>query len=476
MDMHVGLNLRLEQKLKLAPQIIQSIEILQLPIMELQERIAQELQENPVLEVQGAGLGIGQVESDAAPEGGPAETGPDDELERLAKLDEEWREYFSRPASRDSDGEDRKLEAIQNTASPDMSLQDYLFQQFGFLDAKPSVRKAAESIIYNINDGGWLQYPLEETAQSLPPGVTLKDAEEALRLVQGLDPPGVGARDLKECLLLQIRGDLGNHPLARKLIEDHLDDILKNRIPKIAKATGESIEDVQRAIEFIATLNPRPGILFGGSAAPHVVPDVAVDLVDGRYQVRVEDDRLPRVRISSFYRRMLLQGKGDAEARKYIQKKIESAKWLVDAIEQRKHTLQKISTNIVDFQRLFLEKGISSLRPLKMQSVADAVGVHVSTVSRAIAGKYMQTPQGLFPIRFFFTGGTTRSDGRVSSWKSVKEKIRGLIDKEDKCNPLSDEEVAARLSEEGLQVARRTVTKYRKAMKIRSSRERKQYS
>ncbi len=481
MELRHGLDLRMEQRLKLAPQIIQSIEILQLPVMELQERIEQELEQNPVLEIDepemesSATPGEGEGEGDGEGEGA-AEEEFSDELEQLLKLEDEWREYLSRSTSSAAAQEetDRKSEALENTADRPPTLHSHLLEQLAFYTAPEPVTEAARMIILDLDDNGYLRHPLEELFSGYEQ-VSEEDAAAALKLVQGLEPRGVGARDLQECLTLQLDLDDNRNELAARLLAEHLGDIEKNKLPWIAKKTGESMDAVKDAVEKITHLNPRPGALVGGITAPHVIPDVEVHYEDGQYRVDVEESTLPTLRISSTYRRMLEEEGGNEEVRKYIQKKIESAKWMMDAIEQRKSTLRKVSQAIVDFQKEFMDKGPGNLRPLKMQRVADAVGVHVSTVSRAIADKYIDTPQGVYPLRYFFSGGTISTDGQVSSWKTVKDKIGELIEKEDKRKPFSDEELAGKMQEEGYDMARRTVTKYRKALGIRSSRQRKQY-
>ena len=263
--------------------------------------------------------------------------------------------------------------------------------------------------------------------------------------------------------------------LPHLLVSNHLDDLSANRIPKIAKDTGRSIEEIKQAIEFVSHLNPKPGTAFSAEVSPYVIPDIVVEYIEGRYEVRLEDDRLPRVYINSAYSRLLRDDHTVETAKDYIRKKIQAARWLIESIEQRRSTLHKIARAIVEIQQPFLEKGLASLVPLKMQTVAGATSVHVSTVCRAIADKYMQTPNGIFPLRFFFTGGTRTTDGRVRSRKSVREVVKQVIEAEDKQNPLSDDEVAARLQAQGLDIARRTVTKYRKALGIASTRQRRAY-
>jgi len=479
--------LRLEQRLKLAPQIIQSIEILQLPLLALEQRINQELVENPVLELRQTLA----EEEPSAKEPLEERTAEESDFAKLDELAEAWEDYFSytarpRPAEPE---EDKKSQAMQNTPAPAPSLQDYLTMQLNLLDLSEDLRTAAENIIYNIDDNGYLRYSIEEIAASLagPAGdISLEKVEEALSVVQSLDPPGVGARDLKECLLRQMSG--GEPALARKIVEDHLQDIQKNLFPKVARALGVSIEEVKEAVEFIGHLNPYPGALFSGQSAPYVLPDVVVEIQNGEYEVRLEGRLTSNIYISSYYRRLLQTRGGEVKVRQYVRKKMQAARWLIEAIEQRRNTLFKIANALVDFQKAFLEKGVAYLRPLKMQEVADTTGVHVSTVSRAISGKYIQTHFGIYEMKFFFAGGPTRrpsafarlpgappDEAKGDSWKAVKYKISQLVAKEDKKNPLSDEEIVKKLRAEGTQIARRTVAKYRRELGIRSSRRRREY-
>jgi len=478
MKMELILRQRLEQKLKLAPQIIQSIEILQLPALDLQELIARELEENPVLEIE-------QVEEN--PEENTAVAPSDAELDRrrdqpefgaVEAMEESLLEdTYYRPARRPSGDDDAygKMEAMKNTESRPPSLQDILFEQFNLLELPPDIREIGEYLIYNINDDGYLQFSLEDILESMDMPVLYMKGGDALRAVQSLEPLGIGARELKECLLLQMKENGHAASFERELIENHLKDIELNRFPKIAKETGRSIEEIKEAVHLISTLNPRPGSFYAGSAAPYVVPDVMVTFVDGEYEVRLEDDYLPRIYINPSYRELLKEQKDNPKISDFIRKKLDSARWLIDAIEQRRNTLYKIAKKIVEIQHAFLDKGITHLKPLKMQEVAEGIGVHNSTVSRAISNKYIQTPRGIFPLKFFFTGGAVADDGNVESRMSLKQRVQDIVDRENKSTPLSDDEIADQLKTAGFSVARRTVTKYRRTLRIASSRQRKQY-
>lgn len=476
MKMEVILRQRLEQKLKLAPQIIQSIEILQLPALDLQDLITRELEENPVLE----------IEQPEAPEEDEAAPPSDAELERGREqpdfeavdafeeslYDEGYHPRRARGADYDEQG---KMEAMKNTASRPVSLQDYLFQQFGLLELQPEIKEIGEYLIYNINDDGYLQYSLEDILESMDLPVLFTRAEEALRAVQNLEPLGIGARDIKECLLLQLKENGYAVSFERELVENHLKDIEQNRFPKIARDTGRSLDEIKEAVRSISVLNPRPGALYAGDSAPAVTPDVVVECIDGEYEVRLQDDYIPRIAVNPAYQTLLKEQKDNPKIQDFLRKKLDSARWLIDAIQQRRNTLYKIARKIVEIQRDFLDKGVTHLKPLKMQEVAEAIGVHNSTVSRAISNKYAQTPRGIFPLKLFFTGGTTADDGNVESRLSLKQRVKDIIANEDKASPLSDDEVAEKLKEAGFNVARRTVTKYRRMMRIPSSRRRKEF-
>jgi RNA polymerase sigma-54 factor len=499
MRMETSLQQRPELRLKLAPQIIQSIEILQLATLDLKSLIEREMEMNPTIEIENAepaandnapaapvGIAMGEMAETptiTAPptgEGDSSDRALEAEFDRLDSLNESWKEFSGsfRP-SMTGDGKDKKLEAMQNTADRADSLQKHLENQFAVLELSQRENDIGDYLIYNIDDNGFLRFQLNDDFLKglvIDPPVTVPEAESVLSKIQALEPAGVGARDLRECLLLQLEREFDGYPLEKQIVRDHLDDVVANRLPKIAKATGVSLEEVDEAIKNIKMIcNPKPGRMFTSAQVQYVIPDVLVEEVDGKWEVRLEDTYIPRIHISRHYQEMLRAQKDDPKIRAYIKKKIESAKWLIESIEQRQNTLFKIAREIVDYQTPFLEHGIDALRPLKMQFIADKVGVHVSTVSRAIADKYMQTPRGVFALKYFFTGGTTRADGEEKSIIAVKQKVRDIVGKEDKTHPLSDEEIAAKLKEDGLDIARRTVTKYRKQLAIPSSRQRRSY-
>lgn len=479
MRLEVGLNLRLSQQLRLAPQIIQSIEILQLQAMDLKELIENELQENEALEiVEPAPDEVVAPEENGRSEDSSFEDDAErvlDRLDALAQAEQAPGGYTSRYAA--DEASDRKLEAMQNTPADESGLSEHLVRQLKELDLSPDVRRAAEAMVYNLDDGGYLPCSLDDVVDGMDAPVDAETAEKALEMVQSLEPFGVGARDLVECLLLQIADDEPDAERKHVLIRDHLDDVTRNKLPKIARAMGVSVQEIYDLLHGLSHVSTRPGAVYSAGPIRYISPDVVVDWEDGDYVVRLVNDHLPRVGISPRIRALLREARGDVKVRDYLKKKLDSAKWLIEAIAQRKNTLDRVAKEIVRRQRDYLDFGLSHLHPLKMQEVADALGIHVSTVSRAISDKYAQTPQGIVPLKFFFTGGTENEEGGVESRQSVKERVRQIIESEEKHRPLSDDEVAERLNKDyGLSIARRTVTKYRKALGIPSSRQRRVWS
>jgi RNA polymerase sigma-54 factor len=487
--------MRQEMRMKLAPRMIQSMEILQLPIMALQERINQELDENPTLIQPESG-----IDEPASPEdlAGAKEQTPADETEGPAEpttsesdaeydpaeefVDDVWRDEYeysggpriSRGAS--DDEADRKHDAMQNMVARPQTLQDYLEQQIGFFDCPRDVRAIAEFIINNLDTDGRLGMSLDDVVRLSGSGATLDKAEAALRFVQRLDPPGVGARDLRECLLLQLTRDMPHYEMLRVLIGNHLDDIIQNRLPVIERKTGYAMDDIKAVIKSMATLKTRPGADFVAENNHYVVPDILVEQdEEGNYKVRLEDEHTPHLYISKLYQRLLRDRSADPATREFIQRKIQSARWLIESIEQRRNTIMRVAQAIIDHQREFLDKGADAIHPLKMQEIADRVGVHVTTVSRAVDDKWIQTPRGIFPLKRFFGSGTVTDDGSEVAWEIVRQKLLDIIAGEDKANPLSDDEIVAKFADQGVHIARRTITKYRKILAIPSSRHRKQF-
>jgi RNA polymerase sigma-54 factor len=495
--------MQLAQKQVLAPRMIQSMEILQLPLMALQERIEQEMEDNPVLdqlEVEGD-----EPEAEVAAEEERASSVADterelvvkdgtdnaDDFERLLNMAENLPDDYeerSRPSLNRIEAEsDRRHDAMANMLARPETLVDYLHHQLAWFELDEAVRRMAERILYSLDTNGYLKTPLEELLPPLPPELNgdaqahrarqLSIAERALAVVQRLDPPGVGARSLKECLLLQLIPGMPDYDELRILIADHLEDLENNRLPQISKKTGLSIEKIQEVWHELRKLKPKPGADFSETTVPSVTPDVFVERNEaGKYEVRLEDGQLPSLYISPYYRKILRDESTNAETREYIKRKINSAQWLIESIEQRRSTLTRVSQAIVDHQTKFLDDGPDHIEPLKMQQIADKVGVHVTTVSRAVDDKWIQTPRGIFPLKRFFVGGTTSADGEEVAWDRVRIKLQEIIENEDKTKPLSDDAIVEELGKAGITVARRTVTKYRKAMNIPSSRGRRDWT
>ncbi len=492
MQLNTSLSHRMEQKLIIAPRMIQSMEILQLPIMALQERIEHELQENPVLEMRETTKEAGSDEDGAtAMEAEPIETADrqeelvidvrgdmEQDFDRLDAINKDWGDHFneeSRPSvNRVSEEMDKKHDAMVNMASRPQSLQDYLLDQVGFLDRPEDQLNYVRLLISYVDDRGYITTPLSDIALSVQNMVSVEQLEEALYRLQKFDPPGVGARDYKECLLLQLTSETPYRDLVRSLILNHLEDIQHNRLPIIQRRTNASLEDIHAAIEVLKHLNPKPGAQFVSEHIPYVVPDIVVERSEnGDFDIRLLDDWTPNIYISKRYLDLYRDRSADPKAREFLKRKFQSAQWLIDAIEQRRTTLLKVTRAIIEHQRAFLDRGPEHIEPLKMQQIADLVGVHVTTVSRAVDDKWVQTPRGIFPLKRFFGGGTQTASGEEVAWETIKQKLLEIIGNEDKSEPLSDEDLMKKLEEAGYPIARRTITKYRKMLSIPSSRQRK---
>lgn len=492
MHLNVSQQMRMSQQMKLAPRMIQSMEILQLPLAALQERITQELNENIVLEQ--LTKKDEQSEPDARAEANDhdvpkqeiekRELGDDNsnnasDFERLVEISQEWPDdnytSGSNPSSnRVQDDMDRQHDVMANAESRPATLHEHLLEQF-HCDSPNHLKDFGDYLILNLDANGRLQSSLPELVQVFGSQIALEDAEQALKIVQTLDPPGVGARDLKECLLLQITPTTPLREIMITLISDHMDDVLQNRLPLIERKTGYSLDAIKSALEQMRTLNPFPGRGFDNPDVQSITPDLrVVKNENDKYVVELIDEYIPQLRINRRYIRMLEENPDEA-TKEFIKKKVESAKWLIDAIEQRYNTLKKVAQTIVDQQTEFLDFGPEHIKPLKMQDVADVVHVHVTTVSRAVDDKYIATPRGIFPLKRFFGGGTKTADGEDVAWENIRLKLKEIVDGEDKSNPLSDDALVAELAKHGYNLARRTVTKYRQAMSIPSSRQRREY-
>lgn len=489
MRLSLGQQIKQVQKQILAPRMIQSMEILQLPIQQLEERLETELAENPALEENESSDDEDRQSSDndsrtdADMERELVVDESDDkeeDFERLESLGEEWEEFFdeqSQPSrNRVEEASDRYHDTMANVPAQSQTLQDYLRDQLAWFELDPDLRGMAERIIYNLDENGYLESSLQDLLGADASPEELKLAEEALAVIQKLDPPGVGARTLAECLLLQLTPGDPYYDELKLIIEKHLEDLKQNRLPQIAKKTGLTIETVDRVASELRKLNPKPGAVFSETRVPTVTPDVYVEQEEsGEYRVRVEDGRTPQLRISAYCRSLIARGNLTQDEKEYLKRKLTAAQWLVEAIEQRKNTLQKVAQAIINHQKRFLTEGPEAIEPLKMQQIADRVGVHVTTISRAVDDKWIQTPLGIFPLRRFFCAGTTDANGDEVAWDAVRIKLQEIIANEDRRNPYSDEELMKELAKHGLKVARRTVGKYREALHIPSSRQRRDW-
>jgi RNA polymerase sigma-54 factor len=467
-----GQNLALQQVL--SPQLQQSLLVLQTPLLELRNLVQQEMETNPVLEELPDGPGADE----------PAEPSVDDnfksEFEKLASLDEEWRDYMAQSAGSGADGFRGSREAKDkrqfffDSIAVQETLQQNLLGQLNQTALNADDRKAAELIVGNIDDNGFLQSTTEEMA--LNSGIPREDFEKMLAVIQGFYPPGVGARGLRECLLIQLKREGKENTLEYKIVSEHMEDLGRRRFPEIARRMGISVEDVQKAANNIGRLNPRPGQVFASAPQNYVLPDVTVEKVDGEYQISLNDEQIPHLRISNLYKDIIASGDTQSgDVKDYIRDKIRSGKFLIRSIHQRQQTISNIANQIVSRQRDFLEHGRSHLKPMTMSEVADAVGVHETTVSRAVSGKYMATPQGVFEMKYFFTPGYQTASGESLSNTSVKEAVLDLVKREDGNQPLSDNEIVEILSERGIPIARRTVAKYRTELNILPSHMRRKY-
>lgn len=506
MRIDTGQQMRLGQQMKLSPRMIQSMEILQMPAQALEERIEQELASNPTLELREVGADRQELEDQHKQEerdstegerslivqDSPASKNTDD-FERLTNFAEEnhdtWEantyETGETHAHRAyNDGErDGKLDAMANAPARSASLADQVLDQWAMVENEPEVTRTGEFLVGFLDDDGYLRVDNETLLRQSPPGVTEELIEKTIqRMQRSLDPVGLAARDLRECLLLQIDAraaepDAPDLSLERALVSDWLKDIEANRLPKIAKALNVDVEAVNRAIHSLRQFHPHPGRELVSSAPHAIMPDAIVEFDEeqGRYVARLFNGRLPSVQINPRYLKMARDHAVERQARDFLSNNIRSARWLLDAISQRQATLLRVINVVIEAQRDFFDLGPQALKPLPMTQVADQLGIHVATVSRAVSEKYIQSPRGIFPLRMFFSGGTETESGDSMSWTAVQEKLREVIEAEDKANPLNDDELVEKLREKGIEIARRTVAKYRKEMHIATARQRKQF-
>ncbi len=519
-------HMRADQRMKLAPRMIQSMEILQMPQAALEERIEQELASNPTLELREPGADRDAllaereqadrddresvrelVVSDDAEARGSA-----DDFERLTNMAEQYGEAYSSNTSEGGEsysgrssnamepygtgeraastgGErDAKMDAMANTAARGASLYDQLMDQWHMVDTTPAIAEAGEFLIGYIDADGYLRTERHTLIEQSPLGMTEQSIDRAIALMQrSFDPPGLAARNLRECLLLQIEAMMRLHDaddmnaddldLAHNLVSHHLKDIESNHYPKIAKSLGLTIDEVKSGVRLLRRFHPHPGRLLAEEEVRTIMPDAIVEYDEetDSYTATLTRGRLPALHISRSYEKLSKDKTEDKNTRDFIAQNLRSAHWLIDAIQQRNATLLRVIGVVLEAQRDFIEQGPQALKPLPMTGVADQLGIHVATVSRAVNEKYIQTPRGIFPLRMFFSGGTESADGEAMSWAAVQAKLEQIISEEDKSDPLSDDALVEKLKEQGIELARRTVAKYRSQLNIPTARQRKEY-
>ncbi|MBO8168435.1 MAG: RNA polymerase factor sigma-54 [Thermoanaerobacteraceae bacterium] len=463
--MRLGYDLTLQQtqKLVITPELRQAINILQFSTVELSEYLEQAVLENPVLELK-----------DESPE----ETASTKEEDDSEQFDVDWQEYFQDGSDLGyirNYGEKKEDVPYEQFVTRSPSLHDHLDMQLQLMVRDKKQKLVGEFLIGNIDDHGYLCVSVEEAAEQL--NVPAPEVTEVLEIIQSMDPPGVGARDLVECLLIQLRQREEHNSLAEKIVRFHLDDLAAGRISKIAQKLRTSARQVQQASDLIKSLDPKPGRQFSdGQSVKYIIPDVVVERVEGEYIVLVNDVSMPRLSINPAYRAILQNAsKFDAGTREFLETKLNAASWIIRSIEQRRLTLYRVVRTIVDMQREFFDHGIRYLRPLNLKQVADVLQIHESTVSRATANKYVQTPLGVFPLKFFFASGVNNAGGLATSSESIKKMIKEMIDGEDKQKPLSDQKITKLLNVQGIKISRRTVAKYRGELGIPAANKRRRY-
>ena len=482
MAMEARLSLRQSQRVVMTPLLQQAIQLLQLSTLELQEVVAKELLENPMLEEVTPDTPETPADAPVTPDSPPAPTVEQVSTDAPPTTERQTDELpfdFNAVMSADDDHEERSLVSqedredlpFENVVRTQVSLADHLEEQLRFVAEDAAVRRIGAEIIGNLDEDGYLRAELEEIAQRC--NATAEEVTRVLELVQGFDPPGVAARSIQECLLLQLKRDPLPDPVSVEIIETYFDDLSRRRYQDIARAMKLAVDRIMESVEEIMGLEPKPGRRFGGNDSRYIVPDVFVYKLGNDYTIVLNEDGIPRLRVNSLYRSLLRgAGSGD-EAKQYVEQKLRSALWLIKSVDQRQRTLRKVTQSIVKFQREFLDRGLPHLRPLSLRDVGEDIGMHESTISRVTTNKYVETPQGLFELKFFFHSGIASGDGEMVSSVSVKKMIQDILAAEDPAKPQSDQEVAQALQKRGLTIARRTVAKYREELGILPSHQRR---
>lgn len=463
-----------KQMMTISPQLRQSLNLLQVPLLELQTLIAQELEINPTLEELSKPEDIIEL-PDAETSDTDRELDFKEEFDSLAQMDDEWREYLQKDRTVKPFTEDdgARREYFMNSVTRPESLQEHLISQLHLTDLSDDDVLIGELIVGNINGDGYLMDSLTELA--LATGYDPDHMERILAVIQEFDPLGVGAKDLRDCLLIQLSRMGEEDSLAAKVVDGFLPQLAAKKLPDIARALKTTPEEIQKTAQFIATLEPKPGRNYSDEVSTYVLADVTVQLIDDEYVVFLNNEQVPHLRISNHYRSLMENPNTNKATKSYIREKVYAGKFLISSIQQRQDTIFRISTEIVRVQREFLDEGITHLKPLTMAQVAEVMGVHETTVSRAIANKYMSTPRGVFEMKYFFTPGYKTADGQDVSNAAVKDEIQRLVQDENHKKPLSDSALVKKLAEKGYKVARRTIAKYRDQLNIPPSHLRKEY-
>ncbi len=485
MSQILGQHMRLEQRL--TPQLIQSMDILQLSAQALENRLAEELEKNVTLDLSEERPPAADAAAEGAP-GGAVETRKDEDSASFNRLDRfsrenglDWEERAGagyRTRRYVSGERDAKLDAMANTASRAEGLDEYLLGQWHLLEIDEETRRAGEAIIYHLDEDGYLRSSLETLGERARPPLSVEALERALGRIQRLEPTGIAARDYRECLLLQVESLPGDNTIEQKLIEDHLDDVARNRFPAIAKATGYSVGEITAAVEVIRhSLVLQPAYLVVERRVPRIYPDVIVeedDLGKGLV-VRLSRGNLPELHIKPEFVAMLKSKSNGKELRDFLRRQVDNGNALIEAIRFRRNRLMEVAKAIVVHQNEFFEVGPPGLKVLRMNDLAEELGCDPSTISRTVADKYLQTPQGVHAMRYFFTGGTDTGNGTGTSWDSIKQRVIAIVENDDAQDPLNDDQIAAALLKEGIKISRRTVAKYRSQLHIPSARQRRKF-
>jgi RNA polymerase sigma-54 factor len=485
--MKPGLNqsTQLRQELKINPRLYQAMDLLYMPLLDLQQHLKQELLNNPFLEMV-------EPEEEEEEEGAEAEEAPTPEEEKAPNDEIDWEgillDGFDAGGRRE---EHEEKEYYEPVTVDTRDLGDHLRDQIALLDLDPRQMLLAEEFIGNINEDGYLACPVDDIRASINdvvreaaeaaerdlddiPLYTEEEVQGMLATVQALDPPGVAARDLRECLMLQLRDAGLEQSVPYRLVRDCFDELINHRWSEISKRFGISPADVQKAADEIAKLDPKPGLVYSDASDNYIIPDLVVEKIDGKYHIFLNDANLPRLKLSRAYQEIARDKKKfEGENKEFISNKLNSANWMIQAIEQRRQTMLKVMNYIVERQRDFFEKGVQYLKPLTLREVAEVISMHESTVSRVTNEKFVQTPRGVLPLKFFFSSGLSTTGGEDVSARGIKDQIQKLVENEDPKHPLTDQAIVNILKESGVQIARRTVAKYRDQLGVLSARMRK---